>query len=60
MAGCVELCSIIPNKSPLVCSVRLVSAPLNLAFNSFSQHMRAILKALQHFIDASDCPDLDP
>jgi hypothetical protein len=38
----------------------LAVTPLNLAFDRFSQHMRAFLKSLQHVIDASDCPDLQP
>jgi hypothetical protein len=38
----------------------LVFTPLNLAINRFSQHMRAILKSLQHVIDASDCPGFHP
>jgi hypothetical protein len=33
---------------------------LNFVFDCFSQHMRTILKSLQHVIDASECPDLDP
>jgi hypothetical protein len=36
----------------------LAFTPLNLAFDRFTQHMRASLKFLQHVIDASDCPDL--
>jgi hypothetical protein len=39
---------------------RLALPPLNLAFDCFSQHMRATLESLQHGIDASDCPDLQP
>jgi hypothetical protein len=38
----------------------LVFTPLNLAFDRFSQHMRAILKSLSHVIDASECPNLQP
>jgi hypothetical protein len=38
----------------------LAFTPLNLAFDRFSQHMRAFLKSLQHVIDASDCPNLQP
>jgi hypothetical protein len=35
----------------------LAFTPLNLAFNRFSQHMRALLKSLQHIIGASECSD---
>jgi hypothetical protein len=38
----------------------LAFTPLDLAFDRFSQLMRAILKSLQHVVDASDCPDLQP
>jgi hypothetical protein len=38
----------------------MASTPLNLAFDCFSEHVRTILKSLQHVIDASECPDLDP
>jgi hypothetical protein len=37
----------------------LAFTPLNLAFDCFSQHMRAILEFLQHVIDASDCSALE-
>jgi hypothetical protein len=38
----------------------LVFTPLNLAFDRFSQHMRASLKSLQHVIDATECSTLQP
>jgi hypothetical protein len=41
-------------------SALLVFTPFNLAFDRFSQHMRAILKPFQHVINASDCPDFQP
>src|SRR5215831_2336979 len=38
----------------------LIFTSLNLVFDSFSHHMRATLKSLQHFIDAYDCSGLQP
>jgi hypothetical protein len=40
--------------------VLLAFTPLNLPFDRFSQHMRAILKSLQHVIDAGECSALHP
>jgi hypothetical protein len=48
------------NNAPNQLLALLAFTPLNLAFDRFSQHMRAFLKSLQHVIDASDCPDLQP
>jgi hypothetical protein len=38
----------------------LALTPHYLAFDRFSQHMRASLKSLQHVIDASQCSALQP
>jgi hypothetical protein len=39
----------------LLVFLTLVALTLNLAFDRFSQHMRAMLESLQRVVDASDC-----